>query len=81
MRLGARTLWLVLNRQYSENWPNITAMKQEPKEADTYRDENGKFEKYFSAEPGDSDMDTMGAGGAAGAGDVATAVADERQDP
>ena len=39
--------WLELNRQYSEKWPNITSKKESPSDADEYRDEKGKFEKYF----------------------------------
>jgi ferredoxin len=47
--------WLVLNREYAEKWPNITAKKDAPKDADTYRDEKGKFGKYFSPKPGEGD--------------------------
>ena len=47
--------WLVLNREYSEKWPNITAKKDAPKDADAYRDEKGKFDKYFSPKPGEGD--------------------------
>ena len=38
----------------------------------------GKYEKYFSPKPGDSDI---GTGAEAGAADVVTPVADELQDP
>ena len=38
----------------------------------------GKYEKYFSPKPGDSDI---GTGAEAGAADVVTSVADELQDP
>jgi ferredoxin len=47
--------WLELNRQYSETWPNITQKKDQPSDADKYRDEKDKFKKYFSAEPGEGD--------------------------
>jgi ferredoxin len=47
--------WLGLNREYSETWPNITAKKPAPPDADEFRDEQGKFEKYFSPEPGEGD--------------------------
>jgi len=47
--------WLELNRRYSETWPNITQKKDHPADADKYRDEKGKFEKYFSSEPGEGD--------------------------
>jgi len=47
--------WLEINREYSETWPNITAKKPAPGDADNFRDEKGKFEKYFSSEPGEGD--------------------------
>jgi ferredoxin len=47
--------WLELNRKFSEAWPNITSKKEPPPEADKYKDEQGKFDKYFSAEPGTGD--------------------------
>jgi ferredoxin len=45
--------WLVLNREYAEKWPNITAKKDAPKDADAYRDEKDKFNRYFSPKPGE----------------------------
>jgi ferredoxin len=45
--------WLEVNREYSEKWPNIASKKDAPPEADKFRDEKSKFEKYFSAEPGE----------------------------
>ncbi|HCP01498.1 MAG: ferredoxin [Alphaproteobacteria bacterium] len=48
--------WLELNREYSEGkWPNITAKKDEDPDAETLKSEEGKFEKYFSANPGSGD--------------------------
>ena len=47
--------WLELNREYSETWPNITAKKAAPADADSFRDEKGKFEKFFSPKPGEGD--------------------------
>lgn len=47
--------WLELNRKYSEVWPNITAKKEPDPEADKFKDEPQKYEKYFSAEPGEGD--------------------------
>ncbi|MDJ0945030.1 MAG: ferredoxin family protein [Kiloniellales bacterium] len=44
--------WLDLNRQYSESWPNITRKGDSPSDADTFKDQEGKFEKYFSTNPG-----------------------------
>ena len=47
--------WLALNREYSEKWPNITAQKPPPEDADKYKDEEDKFNKYFTPEPGSGD--------------------------
>ena len=44
--------WLELNRQYSESWPNITRKGDSPEDADAHKDEAGKFDKYFSTNPG-----------------------------
>jgi ferredoxin len=45
--------WLELNREYSTGpWPNITRKGEPPPDADDFKDEPGKFEKYFSGEPG-----------------------------
>ena len=46
------TPWLALNATYSALWPNIAHRKDAPVDADVYRDEAGKFDKYFSAKPG-----------------------------
>ena len=45
--------WLELNRDYSETWPNIARKGEAPADADKYKDEENKYEKYFSAEPGE----------------------------
>lgn len=47
--------WLELNREYSEKWPNITGTKEPMPGADALKDEEGKFEKYFSEKPGEGD--------------------------
>ncbi len=47
--------WLELNREYSQKWPNITHNKESLPDADKYKDETGKFEKYFSDKPGSGD--------------------------
>ena len=47
--------WLELNRKFAESWPNITQKKDSLPDADKYKDEEGKFEKYFSADPGSGD--------------------------
>ena len=51
---GEAEKWLELNRDYSEKWPNITRKGSSPDDADTYKDEQGKFEKYFDAAPGEA---------------------------
>ncbi len=45
--------WMELNREYSAQWPNITRKGEPPADAEQHREETGKFDKYFSAEPGD----------------------------
>ncbi len=52
---GGLEKWLELNAEYSEKWPNITAKKDPPADADAMKDEEDKFEKYFSEEPGTGD--------------------------
>lgn len=47
--------WIELNRDYAEKWPNVTQNKDELPDAAKYKDEEGKFEKYFSPEPGEGD--------------------------
>ncbi|MDE1939473.1 MAG: ferredoxin family protein [Alphaproteobacteria bacterium] len=44
--------WLTLNADYAKAWPNITQKGTPPGDADAYRDEKGKYEKYFSEKPG-----------------------------
>lgn len=47
--------WLELNAKFGEEWPNITTAKDPPADADKFKGEEGKFEKYFSEEPGEGD--------------------------
>ena len=47
--------WLELNSTYSAEWPNITRKKDSPADADEHKGEEGKFDKYFSADPGAGD--------------------------
>ncbi|MDP2621982.1 MAG: ferredoxin family protein [Hyphomicrobiales bacterium] len=47
--------WLKLNAELSEKWPNITAKKEQPEDAEEHDGEEGKFDKYFSKEPGEGD--------------------------
>ena len=45
-------VWVERNRVWSEKWPNSTRKGEPPADADTYKDETGKFEKYFTENPG-----------------------------
>ena len=51
---SAAEAWLELNKEYSEKWPNITRKGEAPADADDFKDVEGKFEKYFSAEVGEA---------------------------
>jgi ferredoxin len=44
--------WLELNREYAAAWPNITRKKPPPEDADEWRGVEGKYEKFFSPNPG-----------------------------
>jgi len=44
--------WLEINREYATLWPNITVKKDAMENADDFKDEAGKFEKYFSPASG-----------------------------
>ena len=43
--------WVEMNRQYSEQWPNITRKGDAPGDADSFKGVEGKFEKFFSPNP------------------------------
>ena len=45
--------WLALNAEYADIWPNITRKTEPMPDADKLQDEPGKYEKYFSAKPGE----------------------------
>jgi ferredoxin len=45
--------WLALNAEYAPKWPNITKFKEPPPDAKDFDGQPGKFEKYFSPEPGE----------------------------
>jgi ferredoxin len=47
--------WLELNTKYSAEWPNLTTKRDTPADADEFKGVESKFEKYFSAEPGEGD--------------------------
>ena len=44
--------WLKLNAEYAAKWPNITRKGTPPPDADAHKDEQDKYQKYFSQEPG-----------------------------
>jgi len=44
--------WLGTNREYAEQWPNITRKIDAPADADQWKGVDGKFKKFFSATPG-----------------------------
>nr|WP_254172884.1 ferredoxin family protein [Planktothrix pseudagardhii] len=46
--------WLEINREYAEKWPNLTRKKPAPPDAEQYKGEADKFNKYFSPNPGES---------------------------
>ncbi len=45
--------WLAINAEYAEIWPNITRKIDPMPGADKIQDEAGKYDKYFSANPGE----------------------------
>lgn len=47
--------WLELNRNYSEIWPVLTRKIDAMPDAEIFKDEEGKYEKYFSPKPGEGD--------------------------
>jgi len=49
---GDAEKWLELNTEYSAKWPNITVRGEQPADADEFKGNAGKFDKFFSANPG-----------------------------
>jgi ferredoxin len=47
--------WLEVNANFSAQWPNITRKKDSPADADEFKGQEGKYDKYFSPEPGEGD--------------------------
>jgi ferredoxin len=47
--------WLKLNADYAKTWPNVTIKRDSLPDAKEHDGEEGKLEKYFSAEPGQGD--------------------------
>ncbi len=46
--------WIDFNRQYAENWPNITRIGTVPADADDWKGKPNKMQ-YFSEKPGKGD--------------------------
>ena len=44
--------WLEINREMAEIWPNIVQRSDPMPNAETAKEETGKFEKHFSRNPG-----------------------------
>ena len=47
--------WLQLNAEMAQNWPNITIKREPPADAKEWDGKPGKYEAYFSSEPGQGD--------------------------
>jgi len=47
--------WLKVNADFAKTWPNITTKRAPPADAKEFEGVPGKFEKYFSPEPGEGD--------------------------
>jgi ferredoxin len=52
---AAEPKWLTQNRAFASKWPNITRKKTPPPDADVWNGVPGKFEQYFSEEPGEDE--------------------------
>jgi ferredoxin len=52
---GGLDQWLEINTKYASQWPNITEKRDPPPDAKAFDGETGKFEKYFSPNPGEGD--------------------------
>ncbi|MBD8556719.1 ferredoxin family protein [Rhizobium sp. CFBP 8762] len=47
--------WLAINAEFAEKWPNLTVKRDAMDGAKEMDGETGKYEKYFSPEPGTGD--------------------------
>lgn len=43
--------WVAFNAMYAKLWPNITELKDPPKDADDWIDVKDKLDKYFDPSP------------------------------
>jgi len=46
--------WIELNADYAAKWPNITQKGEVPADEADFRGQDGKFDKYFTPNPGGS---------------------------
>jgi ferredoxin len=44
--------WIEINRHHAELWPNVTVKRDAAEDAQTFDGMPGKFETFFSSEPG-----------------------------
>ena len=44
--------WLLINKKFSNIWPNITKKKEPMQDHENFKDMKNKHEKYFSEKPG-----------------------------
>ncbi len=44
--------WVEHNQKFADTWPNITQKGEAPANAEEMREVEGKFDKFFSANPG-----------------------------
>ena len=51
---GGLEKWMEINATYAAQWPNLTTKKDQPADAEKYRDEKDKF-IHFSPKPGTGD--------------------------
>ena len=47
--------WLKVNADFAKAWPNITVKKEAPADSKEWDGVAGKFEQYFSQNPGEGD--------------------------
>jgi ferredoxin len=47
--------WLRINADLAKSWPNITQKKDAPPDAKEFDGRPGKYEQYFSPNPGEGD--------------------------
>ncbi len=47
--------WVEFNARYGAIWPEIGRKKDPPADADAFKGVDGKYERYFTPEPGEGD--------------------------